>query len=62
MNIDVSQVYERFCWLYIRLILLDMGFSWPIVKWIMGCLTSISFGVLKNVSDLSFFNPTRGLS
>ena len=34
-----------------------VGFSFPIVKWIMGCVTSSSFVVLINGADSYFLIP-----
>jgi hypothetical protein len=41
--------------------LIDLGFTLNFVNWVMNCVTSISFAVLKNGSTLEFFRPTRGL-
>jgi len=61
VKLDLLKVYDRVSWLYLRLLLLHIGFSYPVVKWIMGCVTSVSFVVLINGGAVDFFKPSRGL-
>jgi hypothetical protein len=62
MKLDLSNAYDKANSLYIKLMLLHVGFSLPIVKWIMEWLTSVSFPILINGSSSNFFNPTRALT
>ena len=39
IKLDFSKAYDRVSWLYVRLLLLHVGFRLPLVKWIMGCAT-----------------------
>eukprot|EP00253_Pinus_taeda_P018226 PITA_18226 len=43
------------------MLLTHIGFSYPFVSWIMGCITNVSFAVLVNGAASSFFNSQRGL-
>eukprot|EP00253_Pinus_taeda_P006109 PITA_06109 len=61
LKIDLSKAYDRISWLYLRMLLTHMGFSYPFVSWIMGCITNVSFVVLVNGATSSFFNSQRGL-
>jgi hypothetical protein len=58
---DLSKAYDRVSWFYICILLLQIGFELPLVKWIMSCVTYISFMVLINGSGSPFFNSSRGL-
>ena len=44
-----------------RLLLIHIGFSLPIVKWIMTCVTFASFSILINGVASGFFRSSRGL-
>jgi hypothetical protein len=57
----LSKAFDQTCWLYIRLLLIYIGFNLPVVNWIMGCISTVSFAVLINGSASPFFRPTRGL-
>eukprot|EP00253_Pinus_taeda_P008879 PITA_08879 len=61
LKIDLSKAYDRISWLYLRMLLTHVGFSYPFVSWIMGCITNVSFSVLVNGAASSFFNSQRGL-
>eukprot|EP00253_Pinus_taeda_P022843 PITA_22843 len=61
LKIDLSKAYDRISWLYLRMLLTHIGFSYPFVSWIMGCITNVSFVVLVNGGASSFFNSQRGL-
>jgi hypothetical protein len=61
LKIDLSKAYDRVSWLYIRLLLTHLGFTVPFIRWIMCCITTVSFSVLINGSATTFFRPERGL-
>jgi hypothetical protein len=61
IKLDLSKAYDRVSWLYLHLLLIHIGFSLPLVKWIMGCVTIVSFAILINGSTSNFFKPSRGL-
>jgi hypothetical protein len=61
LKIDLSKAYDRVSWLYIRLLLTHLGFTIPFIRWIMCCITTVSFSVLINGSATSLFRPERGL-
>jgi hypothetical protein len=60
IKLDLSRAYDKVSCLYLRLLLLHLGFSLPLVKWIMGCVTSTTFSVLINVPASAFFKTSRG--
>jgi len=61
MKVVLSEAYNRTNWLYLRLIIIYIGFCVQMVKWIIGCLSFVSFAVLINGSASEIFRPTRGL-
>jgi hypothetical protein len=61
VKVDLSKAYDRVNWLYLRLLLIHLGFCAPFVTWVMNCVTSVSFSVLINGSATPFFQPEGGL-
>jgi hypothetical protein len=64
IKIDLSKAYDRVSWLYLKLLLLHIGFELPLVKWIMSCVSCVSFVsfiVLINGVWLTFFRSSWGL-
>jgi hypothetical protein len=62
VKIDLSKAYERVSWIYLRVMLLHIGFNVPFINWVMSCINTMSFALLINVSASKFFRPKRGLS
>eukprot|EP00253_Pinus_taeda_P034625 PITA_34625 len=61
LKIDFSKAYDRINWLYLRLLLTHLGFNHSFMRWIMGCITNVSFAVLINGAASPFFKSQRGL-
>ena len=61
IKIDLSKAYDRVNWLYIRLLLTHLGFHIDFIRWIMCCITSVSFAVLINGAASPFFHVEWGL-
>jgi hypothetical protein len=61
LKIDLSKAFDRVNWSYIRLLLTHLGFEVPFIKWIMACITSVSFAVLINGAASPFFTSEKGL-
>jgi hypothetical protein len=57
IKIDLEKTYDRVSCLFLRLLLLQIGFDLCMVKWVMDCVTSVSFGILVNGVRYHFFNP-----
>jgi hypothetical protein len=60
-NIDLSKAYDTISWLYIRLLLTHLSFEVPFIKWVMSCITIVSFAVLINEIASPFFQVERGI-
>jgi len=61
LKIDLSKAYDKVSWLYIRLLLTHLGFDIGFIRWIMSCITTISFFVLINEATSPFFHSERGI-
>jgi hypothetical protein len=61
LKIDLSKSYDRVSWLYLCLLSTHLGFVVPFIRWIMCCITTVSFLVLINGSTSPFFRYERGL-
>lgn len=61
LKIYLSKAFDRVSWLYIKMILIHLGFPYPYISWIMACITNPSFSILINGSASPFFHSERGL-
>jgi len=61
LKADLSKAFDRVSWLYIRMLLTHLGFPIGVIKWVMCCITNISFSVLINGVASPFFHYERGL-
>jgi hypothetical protein len=61
LKLDLKKAYDCVNWDFLRLILIQTGFSFPSINWIMSCVVSSSFVVLINGETSPFFQSDRGL-
>lgn len=61
LKMDLIKAYDRVDWVYLRLILLQIGIPYRMVNWIMVCVNSANFSVLVNGSPTYFFSSSRGI-
>lgn len=61
LKIDLSKAFDRVSWLFLRMILTHLGFPQVFIKWIMCCITFVSFGTLINGSVSCSFQAERGI-
>lgn len=59
--LDLSKAYDKVNWLYLRLLMVHMGFFPAFVNWVEDCYKSVSYAVLVNGPATSFFKPSRRL-
>lgn len=57
----MSKAFDRVSWLYIKMMLIYLGFPLEYITWIMACITTPTFSVLINGSFSHFFHSERGL-
>ncbi|XP_010431321.2 PREDICTED: uncharacterized protein LOC104715626 [Camelina sativa] len=58
---DISKAYNKVEWEFLKQLLTKMGFNDQWVKWIMMCVTSVTYSVLINGSAFGFVKPERGI-
>jgi len=61
LKIDLSKAFDRVSWLYIKMLLIHLGFPLPLINWIMACVTRPAYNILINGSVSHFFHSERGL-
>lgn len=54
IRLDLSKAYNRVNRIYIRMLLTHLGLGITFIRWIMCCLTMVSFSLLINRSDSPF--------
>jgi hypothetical protein len=55
IKIDLSKAYDRVGWMFLRMMLTQMGFCVPFITWVMSCISFVSFFVLINGVASDFF-------
>jgi len=60
-KLDLSNAYNKVSWIYIKLLLIQIGFSLSMANWIMSCVMLVSFTVLVNDVASPLFNTSRGI-
>jgi hypothetical protein len=61
LKLDLKKSYDKVSWQFLRLLLVQIGFTWEITQWIMACVTTVNTTVLINGSPTDFFKIYRGL-
>ena len=61
IKLDISKVYDRVEWDFLRGIMEKLGFPEIWVDRVMGCVTTASFSVLINGTPYGTITPSRGL-
>lgn len=60
-KIDIQKAYDTVDWSFLRCILQSFGFHHVMIKWIMRCVTSVSYSINVNGEVHGFFKGSRGL-
>lgn len=58
---DMSKAYDRVEWNFLEVLMEKMGFARVWIRWIMMCVSSVSYSVLINGNSHGFIKPERGI-
>ena len=58
LKLDISKAYDIVDWGYLRNIMRQMGFCEKWIKWVMLCVTTVSYSVCFNGSSIGPITPT----
>lgn len=61
VKLDMVKDYDRVEWVYLRAIMIKLGFNERFVQLIMQCVETVSFWVRVNGKVYEAFTPTRGI-
>lgn len=61
LKIDISKVYDRVDWGFLRGMLARMDFTERLIHWVMMCVTPVYYYVLVNLDHIGPIQPGRGL-
>lgn len=61
LKLDISKAYDRVSWGYLKSRMLAMGFSNRWIHWMMMCVTSVSYSISFQGSNIGPILPKRGL-
>lgn len=58
---DMSKAYDRVEWNFLEVLMEKMGFNRVWTRWIMACVSTVSFSILMNGISHGFIKPERGI-
>ena len=61
LKLDMSKAYDRMEWVFLKNILLRLGFQQSWVDLIMECVTIVSYSILMNGEPEGMIYPSRGM-
>lgn len=57
----MSKVYDRVEWNFVEILLEKLGFDGIWIRWVMACISTVSYTVLLNGRSDGFIKPERGI-
>lgn len=61
LKLDISKAYDRVSWDYLKKRMVAMGFTAKWIQWMMLCVTSVTYSISFQGSDIGPIVPKRGL-
>jgi hypothetical protein len=59
LKVDISKSFDQVSWLYIKLLLIQLGIVHSFVSWVLKCINTTSFSLLINGSTSRCFTVER---
>lgn len=60
-KLDLSKAYDRMEWLFIRQVMLKLGFLQDWIELVMGCMETVRYNFTLNGEQVCSLTPSRGL-
>lgn len=61
IKVDLKKPYDYLEWSFLETVMLEMGFHLQFVRWVMKCVTTVSFSILLNGKPTPLFQAKKGL-
>lgn len=61
VNVDIQKAYDSVEWPFVKQMMVELGFPYRYIQWIMVCLTTISYTVNVNGECTELFEAKKGI-
>ena len=61
VKLDMHKAYDRVEWIFLRNMMVKLGFNTQWIEMIMACVSSVKYRVRFNSQETDCFTPTRGI-
>ena len=61
VKLDMHKAYDRVEWIFLRNMMVKLGFNPQWIEMIMACVSSVKYRVRFNSQETDYFTPTRGI-
>ena len=58
---DFQKAYDSVNWMFLRMVMMKLGFGRKWIGWIMNCVTTASMSIILNGTPLEPFKMEKGL-